>query len=167
MGPQVSPLIAGLHAFVVMLIGSWVARRSVVFSKRFGMRRTFLFSTLIQNLLILPAAIFLHPAVVFVLLLRNAPKGLYMAPLSAEVNDRIPTNLRATYLSLQSLVGRLTFAVLLSMLSFTVGDGLVDWSSLSRISEFSFYAGITGWMILLLTARFVEEKPSRIHHESR
>ncbi len=158
MSPQVSPLIAGFHAFIVMLIGSLVARRSMVFRKRFGMRRTFLFSTLLQNLLILPAAIFLHPAVVFALLLRNAPKGLYMAPLSAEVNDRIPTNLRATYLSLQSLIGRLGFAGLLSMLSFTVGDGRVDWPALSRISEFSFYVGITGWMILFLTARFVEEK---------
>jgi hypothetical protein len=65
--------------------------------------------------------------------------------------------LRATYLSLQSLVGRLGFAGLLSMLSFTVGDGRVDWPALSRISEFSFYVGITGWMILFLTARFVEE----------
>lgn len=167
MGPQMSPLIAGLHAFVVMLIGSWVARRSMVFRKRFGMRRTFLFSTLLQNLLILPAAIFLHPAVAFVLLLRNAPKGLYMAPLSAEVNDRIPTNLRATYLSLQSLVGRLCFAGLLSMLSFTVGDGRVDWPALSRISEFSFYVGITGWMILFLTARFVEENSIEAHHDSK
>jgi uncharacterized membrane protein YdcZ (DUF606 family) len=98
--------------------------------------------------------------VVFVLLFRNAPKGLYVAPLSAEVNARIPTSLRATYLSLQSLAGRLGFAGLLWMLSLVVGDGRADWLSISRIAEFSFYAGMIGWMLLLLTARFVEEKPS-------
>ncbi len=158
-GRSSSPLIAGIHAFVVMLIGSWVASRSMAVRRKLGMRKTFLVSTMLQSLIILPSAVFLHPAVVFVLLFRNAPKGLYLAPLSAEVNARIPTSLRATYLSLQSLAGRLGFAGLLWMLSLIVGDGRADWMSISRIAEFSFYVGMIGWMLLLLTARFAEDKP--------
>ena len=158
-GSDSSPLIAGIHAFIVMLVGAFVASRSMAVRRRLGMRRTFLVSTLVQNLIILPAAFVLHPAVVFLMLLRNAPKGMYMAPLSAEVNARIPTHLRATYLSVQSLVGRLGFAGLLWMLSLVVGEGRANWPSVSKISEFSFYLGISGWMLLLLTARFVEEKP--------
>ncbi len=160
MPPQTSPFIAGIHVFVVMLIGSWVALNSMKVRRWLGLRKTFLFSSLLQCIIIFPAAIWLHPAAVFLMLFRNAPKGLYMAPLSAAVNERIPTNLRATYLSLQSLAGRMVFAGLLFMISLTVGDGRMDWMSISRIAEFSLYAGITGWMLLFLTSRFVEEKPS-------
>jgi len=159
-GEGSSPLIAGIHAFIVMLVGSFVAGRSMAIRRRFGLCKTFLLSTLLQNLIILSAAFVLHPVVVLLMLLRNAPKGMYMAPLSTEVNARIPTQLRATYLSLQSLLGRLGFAGLLWMLSIVVGQGRADWPSVSRISEFSFYAGMTGWVLLLLTARFVEDKPA-------
>ena len=161
-----SPLISGIHAFIVMLVGSFVAAKSMNIHRKLGMRKTFLCSILFQNFIILPAAFVLHPSVVLLMLLRNAPKGMYMAPLSSEVNARIPTHLRATYLSLQSLAGRLGFAGLLWMLSIVVGEGQTSWSSVSKISEFSFYLGITGWMLLLLTARFVDEKPSVDGNES-
>ena len=154
-----SPIITGRHAFIVMLIGSWVAARSMKFRRRFGLRKTFLLSVLLQNLLFLPAALLLHPAVVFVLLFRNAPKGLYMAPLSEAVNERIPTNLRATYLSVQSLAGRLAFASCLLAISLVVGDGKTDWTALSLMAKIFFGVGAMGWIILLLTARFVKEKP--------
>ena len=149
-----------------MLVGSFVAAKSMIIHRKLGMRKTFLCSILFQNFIILPAAFVLHPSVVLLMLLRNAPKGMYMAPLSSEVNARIPTHLRATYLSLQSLAGRLGFAGLLWMLSIVVGEGQTSWSSVSKISEFSFYLGITGWMLLLLTARFVDEKPSVDGNES-
>ena len=154
-----SPIITGIHAFIVMLIGSWVAARSMKFRRRFGLRKTFLLSLLLQNLLFLPAALLLHPAVVFVLLFRNAPKGLYMAPLSEAVNERIPTNLRATYLSVQSLAGRLAFASCLLAISLVVGDGKTDWTALSLMAKIFFGVGAMGWIILLLTARFVKDKP--------
>ncbi len=83
---------------------------------------------------------------------------MYTAPLSAEVNKRIPTSHRATYLSLQSLAGRLAFGTLLFMISTVVGEGRVDWSAVSKVSEFSFYAGMAGWIMLLLTAKFVRDK---------
>jgi len=153
-----SSLIAGIHAFIVMLIGSWVAARSMKFRRCFGLRKTFLLSVLFQNLLFLPAALLLHPAVVFVLLFRNAPKGLYMAPLSEAVNERIPTNLRATYLSVQSLAGRLAFATSLLAISLVVGEGKTDWTALSLMAKIFFGVGTMGWIILLLTARFVKEK---------
>ena len=155
---QNSPLVAGVHALIVMLVGSWVAKHSMNIRRKLGLTRTFLFSTLLQNLIILPAAIFLHPVGLCILALRNAPKGLYLAPLSQAVNERLPTYLRATYLSFQSLFGRVTFASLLWMLSIVVGEDRVAWTSLSRISELSFYAGMTGWMLLLLTAKFVRDK---------
>jgi hypothetical protein len=75
------------------------------------------------------------------------------------VNERIPTNLRATYLSVQSLAGRWAFATCLLTLSLIVGDGNTDWNSLSLMAKIFFGVGTAGWMILLLTARFVKEKP--------
>lgn len=153
-----SPLVAGVHALVVMLIGSLVAKKSMIIRRKLGLTRIFLCSTLIQNLIILPTAIFLHPIGVLLLAMRNAPKAMYMAPLSQAVNERIPTNLRATYLSCQSLSGRVAYAILLGMLSMVIGGNRVDWTSLSRISEFSFYAGMSGWVLLLLTAKFVRDK---------
>lgn len=153
-----SPMLAGIHAFVVMLFGSWAAGHSMAIRRKLGMVRTFLVSTLLQNLVILVSALFLHPVGLVVLALRNGPKGMYTAPLSAEVNKRIPTSHRATYLSLQSLAGRLAFGTLLFMISTVVGEGRVDWSAVSKVSEFSFYAGMAGWIMLLLTAKFVRDK---------
>jgi len=153
-----SPIISGAHVFLVMLFGSWIAGQSMNIRRKLGLCKTFLLSTLLQNLIILVSALFLHPLGVLALAMRNGPKGLYMAPLSAAVNERIPTEHRATYLSLQSLAGRLAFGGLLLMLSLVVGKEFVDWPSLSRISEFSFYAGMSGWILLLLTAKFVRDK---------
>lgn len=153
-----SPMVAGIHAFLVMMIGSWAAGHSMAVRRKLGLVKTFLVSTLLQNLIILVSALFLHPIGLLVLALRNGPKGMYMAPLSAEVNKRIPTSHRATYLSLQSLAGRLAFGGLLFIISMVVGDGKVDWPAISKVSEFSFYAGLAGWVLLLMTSKFIRDK---------
>jgi hypothetical protein len=75
------------------------------------------------------------------------------------VNERIPTNLRAAYLSVQILAGRLAFATCLLAMSLIVGGGNTNWNSLSLMAKIFFGVGTAGWMILLLTARFVKEKP--------
>ena len=153
-----SPMVAGIHAFVVMLVGSWAAKHSMDIRRKLGMVKTFLVSTLLQNGVILVSALFLHPVGLVVLALRNGPKGMYVAPLSAEVNKRIPTSHRATYLSIQSLLGRLAFGMLLFVISMVVGEGRVDWAAISKVSEFSFYAGMAGWVFLFMSAKFVRDK---------
>ena len=78
-----------------------------------------------------------------------------MPPLRGAVTPQLPRSLRATYLSLQSLLGRLAFSGTLLLLAAGARPGAPpDWPSLSSMSLACAIAGTAGLLGLGATARF-------------
>ena len=76
------------------------------------------------------------------------------APLNAAIAPRVGREQRATYLSLQSLVGRLSFSAALVGLSTMAGaQAEMQWPPISRMLITSAAAGTTVLIILAATVR--------------
>ncbi len=102
----------------------------------------------------------LHAAVVALILLRGVPAGLYKAPLNAAVTPRIAQSERATYLSIQSLAGRLGFSGLLAGLSLVAGGSQIDhWPVLSELLVICAAIGALGLLVLAVSLGRVELEP--------
>jgi hypothetical protein len=128
-----TPLAAGAHMGVVMIVASGVAARSIAIRDRLGYANALLVATLLQVAIILAMGLVLHPLVLLIVLLRSVPRAMTAAPINAAVTPRVGRDQRATYLSIQSLAGRLAFAAFLVGLSFVGPAGREDgsWSSIS------------------------------------
>ncbi|MEZ4323019.1 MAG: MFS transporter [Myxococcota bacterium] len=87
-----------------------------------------------------------------VLAFRSVPSGLLGPLTDAEVHPRLPSSIRATWLSLQSLAGRLLFAAVLVVLAWGVGE---DWSfeALRRVLVPSAGAAVVGALLALWMGR--------------
>ena len=149
------PLASGLIMAASMLIGSWVAARSIRFADRRGTVVTLMLGLGFLVLLTGVMGRVLAGWVVGLILLRNVARALMVAPLNAAVTPRLPEGQRATYLSIQSLAGRLAFSLTLVALSRLVGaDAQPGWAELSRLLSLGAGLGAIGLMALGLTARW-------------
>lgn len=145
-------LTAGIVAAITMFIGGAVAGRSIRVRDRLGTGPTLLSACALQTLIIGVMAFWLHPVVIGLILLRSAPRGLMTAPLNAAIAPRVTRRTRATYLSMQSLAGRLSFSATLLGLSFVAGRGaIVDWQSLSEVMRLSIVVAAAGLFVLAVT----------------
>lgn len=128
------PLVAGTHLAATKLISSGFARKASIMKTKWGTASVLLFTHVIVTGLILLMAVWVHPIVVFLLLLRNIPHGLGQPVLNAAIHPRVDSGLRATYLSLQSLAGRLAFAAtLFALAGWTGGGTAASHPALARI----------------------------------
>ena len=117
-----TPLVAGLHLALVQVVAALVARASAALASRFGPVALVLAATLLQLALVIAMAWWISPWVALLLVGRSVPRALQDAPIRAVVAPLVSADLRATYLSLQSLIGRLGFALLLAVLSLGADD---------------------------------------------
>ncbi len=117
-----SALISGVMVAISMLGGALGASASMAFQKRIGVRNLLLIGLSLMVVIIIGMASVLHSAVLLLVLFRNFPMALCEAPMLAAIAPHIKSHYRATYLSLQSLVGRLGFAIMLYSLSFVVAS---------------------------------------------
>lgn len=149
-----TPLAAGLHMAAAMLLGSWFAAKSIRLRDRIGVGPVLLAAALIQTVVIAVMGFVLHAVVVALILLRTAPRALMAAPLNAAVTPQVPQAQRATYLSMQSLAGRLSFSVVLVALSYAAGPGAAaDWPVISLMLRFSTGIAVVGLFWLAVTMR--------------
>jgi len=141
------PLIAGAHAAAAKLVSSAFARKAPDLGRRWGTLPVLIGTHLLILVLILLMGLWVHPAVAVLLLFRNLPHGLGQPVLMAAVHPRLASGLRATYLSLQSLVGRLSFSISLAGLSRWAGPGV--GASREVLSELFFImAGFSAlWLV--------------------
>ena len=158
---QASPWIAGIIIGSSMFGGALAATISMQLYQKLGLVRLFLLGVLMQVLIIAFLGLLLHPMILLVVVFRNFAMSLTHAPMLDALAPLVPDEQRATYLSAQSLFGRLSFALVLWALSLLSGgrEELV-WSELSRILDVSFYVGVALLIALALTARMVRSDDS-------
>lgn len=147
-----TPITAGLHMGLVMIIASFFAARSIKFRDRVGYSTAMLSTTALQLLIIVAMGLFLHPLILLLVLLRSVPRALMSAPVNAVVAPRVAADQRATFLSLQSLAGRLAFSGFLIAISFAnaVEGTTTSWTALSTGLKISAVVGIVGIVLLWL-----------------
>lgn len=120
-----------------------ISAKSIVLTRRFGLRSMCYTSLIVQLVIIGLFSWVLHPALLILVLLRSVSRSLVTAPINAEVTPRIDKEQRATYLSMQSLLSRLSFALLLLFLGLGISlDATDNWMTVSAIFRWSFISGI-------------------------
>ncbi|MBV7330570.1 MFS transporter [Chloroflexi bacterium TSY] len=149
-----TPLVAGLVMGFSTLIGAYAAARSIKLSERIGVGPTLLIAAGVQTFLITAMGVVLHLLIVPLILLRAVPFGLTRAPMNAAIAPQVPQMQRATYLSIQSLAGRLAFSATLIGLAFLAGqESGADWPTLAWMLRASAFLGIAGLIGLWVTKK--------------
>ena len=77
------------------------------------------------------------------------------APLNVAVAPNVPASKRATFLSLQSLFGRLGFS--LTLATFATAAGGKEWPAISNMLGWGMWGGIGGFLLLIATVRCVKK----------
>jgi MFS family permease len=114
------PAVTGFHTAVTLGIATVAATYSIRIRDRLGTSLTLLLAGLLQTAIIAAMALAQSPAIAVLIVFRSVPRGLMQAPLNAEVVPLLGENRRATYLSIQSLLGRLAFGAILLVFSRTL-----------------------------------------------
>ena len=140
-------------------VAAWFARRSARVTEHIGIQRVLLAAATIQLFIIGVMGLILHPVVLLLVLFRGVPSGLSRAPLNAAVTPRVPKRQRATYLSIQSLVGRLVFSMFLIGLSNAVVAPVGTWPVLSSLLLRSVI--VAGFGLVLLSISSINPKSSQ------
>jgi len=149
-----TPLVTGVITALTMLIASWATARSIRLRDRIGLGATLLLCTTIQVVIMAAMGLVLHEVVLILILLRSVSSAIMQPPMRAAITPRLPQSLRATYLSIQSLAGRLAFAGTLWLLSTGTEPGAAaDWPRLSSMSRTCAVFGFAGFFVLAATAR--------------
>lgn len=127
-----TPMTSGVIAALSMFGGALGAMVSMRVAIRLGLPTLLLLSNAIQVVIIAGLALALHPLVLMLILGRSIAMSLTHAPLMAAIAPRVRSVHRATWLSIQSLAGRLGFSMVLWVLAGQVNASL-DWTSLQGV----------------------------------
>ena len=149
-----TPLVAGIHVAVTFWIAGQVGARSIRMKNRIGLWAVLLAATVLQAALISLMWFWVSVPVMALLLLRSCPRALMTAPLNATVTGAVPTQLRATYLSMQSLAGRLSFSGVLVLLTMAVPMAAkADWPAIHiQLGVSAIGAAVCVVLVLLILA---------------
>ena len=129
-----APLLSGVVIGLSMFGGALGARVGIRISTRFGLLPVLATGLLIQCLIIAGLSLMLSPLILALVVFRNFSMAMAHGPLMGAIAPRLDSRHRATWLSLQSLAGRLFFGSVLFGLSGVSGDSVtLDWDTLSLI----------------------------------
>ncbi len=151
-----SAIISGMMVAISMLGGVVGATISIPLLNRYGVNALLVVSLICILIIIAGMASVLHPLILTFVLFRNFPMALSDAPLLAAISPHIESSYRATYLSLQSLAGRLGFSLVLLSLSNLVGNnefhstnaGELSWTTIQHALTVSAVVGLIGLVVL-------------------
>ena len=152
-GYSFTPAVTGVLAAAMALGGALASRGAMGVRARFGVRPSLLAAMALQLTIIACMAGALAPWVLVFVLLRSTPMGLLNPIMLAEVHPRVETQIRATYLSLQSFAGRLAFAVCLAISSRAVAGLETSHETMARVLWVYLACGLLLGVALVWTAR--------------
>ena len=149
-----TPIVSGAIVASMMLVSVAAAWFTVPLSKRLGQSGLFLLAIAMQVALVAVLAFAVHPSALALLLLRMVPDAFARPIILAYVQPRLESSYRATYLSLQSLIGRLILAASLFAASFVVAnEDILSRSDMMLVLPWYVAAGAILIAILALTAK--------------
>lgn len=156
---SLTPVTTGVITSFTMLLASLIAARSIRLRDRFGLARVLLFSIILQTAIILAMGVVSHAVVIVLILFRSCPRAMITAPLNATLAPQIPQGQRATFFSLQSLAGRLSFSGLLVLLSLSmVSEDELQYESLSQFLLICAMIGFLGFILFGITSGVLAKK---------
>lgn len=132
-GYESTPLVSGALVAAMMTASAYASSRSMVLGRRIGARGVLLATIAVQTAIVAAMAAVLHPAVLALILLRSVPSALARPTMAQLIHPRVPSNIRATYLSMQSLAGRLAFSATLAASAAILGSDPLTYPSLSHL----------------------------------
>ncbi len=134
LGGMKAPLISGLLYAMAMFLGAWATGQSMNAYRKFGLKKLLFFSLFLMLGIVGLLSVWLHPALMVIILIRSIPRALIKAPINSIITPRIAAGQRATFHSMISLANRLAFFGSLFGLSFIVSkEQLTDWPTLSLL----------------------------------
>lgn len=142
---RTTPAMAGVHLALTLLAGSLFTRVAGRIRLRCRVRSVLLWSVFFQIVLVGAMALVVHPLVVVMLIFRTASRAVSAPLVNGELSPLLTRSERSTYLSLQSLLGRLAYGVVLALLPLGT-MGAEDELRTSLV--LAFILGICLWLIL-------------------
>lgn len=117
-----TPLLAGATVAVTALVGAVFARSSVRLGRRFGLRATLVALGALSATIVTAMAVSTHVAILALIAFRSAQGSAAPVLISAAVAPMVEASHRATFLSIDSLAGRLSYGALLLVVSADTSD---------------------------------------------
>lgn len=149
-----TPLASGTLLALTMLVAGAASRGAAALGARVGAVTALVGTLALQVAVIWSLGLALHWAVMLPLLLRSIPAAAQRPLVGAMVNPHLPSEVRATYLSLMSLVGRLCFALALVAAAIAVGDRALVWSVVAELAiGFAVFGGAASICLAVLAPR--------------
>ncbi len=144
-----APVVSGAVTSIMMLASLLVSLFAPGLRRRFGLRVMLLFAVVFQIVLIGVAAIASSVLAIGLLVLRMVPNAMFTPFLLARIQPELGNESRATFLSIQSLCGRLVFALSLYLASFASSQtGAMDAGEVARVMGGFTLAGIVAVVLL-------------------
>lgn len=121
-GYAVTPAVAGVLTAIMMSMAAIASHCSLSVTRRLGAGGTLLVAVGMLLVIIVAMGSVLHASIMLLIVLRGVPMALARPVLVSLVHPRLSGSVRATYLSVQSLVGRLSFSATLVLASLAVSN---------------------------------------------
>ncbi|MBO9398049.1 MFS transporter [Shimia sp. R9_2] len=152
-----TPLISGGVTFSMMLVSVLTALVALKLRTRLGLARTLLLAFGIQLALTAALAISNSLFVIALLLFRMVPDSLSDPFIRARIQPLLSNDIRATYLSVQSLAGRVLFALMLSFTATQTESGAqLPYTEMQVIFGAYTLLGLLLFAALALSARHAQ-----------
>lgn len=144
-----TPIVAGVVVAVTALIGARFARLAPSLSRRFGLRRVLVGLGVLSALIVTAMAASTLPVVLMLVVMRSVQGAVGPILISAAVAPHVSSEHRATFLSLDSLSGRLTYSSLLLLVSTDVDQDLPRALAQLSVASWVAVAVIGAWAVVV------------------
>lgn len=146
-----TPFVAGLQFAGFFVVGAVAARLAANFRRMLGFFGVLVAGAALSGIVITTMAVWVSSWVIGVMLLRSVQGAIGSVVLTAAVAPQVERHQRATYLSLNSLAGRLLFGSTLYLIAQVVGDDLD-----ATLTTFA----VTAWLLIAMLVAALALFPS-------
>lgn len=136
-----TPLVSGVIFAGASIVGAVAARFSAPLSERFGPAKTLVGLGVVSAVIVTAMAMSTSPLILTVVILRSVQVAAAPVLISAAVSPRLERGHRATFLSLNSLAGRLGYGLIL----LAIAGGIDD-----NVTDALFALAIIAWILVLV-----------------